>query len=117
MTEPNTSDSRRESESIDTHLSVLASTECRYVVYYFRRTPEDVASLDDLARFVEANAGPATDRSREQLRAILHHKALPKLAESGVVEYDHREGSVRYHGTPALEELATIAARKERQMT
>ena len=116
MSEPNTSDPRNRSESLDAHLSALAKAECRYVVYYFQRTTDDVASLGDLAAFVAANGGRTTGGSNDRIRTRLHHRTLPKLDDFGVVDYDN-DGSVRYHGSPGLEELAAIAAREEWQGT
>lgn len=115
MSDSNTCDSRIGSESIDADFSVLASTECRYVVYYFLGADEDVASLDELAEFVESSVDAGTGRSREQIEAALHHRALPKLDSRGVAEYDPSDGRVRYHGSRGLEELAAVAARTERR--
>lgn len=117
MSEPNTSDFEYESETIDTHLSVLASTECRYVLYYFQSGSEDVASLWELADFVETNVGSALGRSEDQIVTRLHHHSLPRLEDSGAVEYDPGDGLVRYRGNAGLEEFAAIAASEERRET
>ena len=114
MSEPNTCKSLRESEILDAHFSVLADTECRYVLYYFDDASEEVASLSDLAAFVEANVDAAVDASRDRVEIRLHHHALPQLADTGVLEYDERDGLVRYRGSSDIETLATLAAERER---
>lgn len=114
VSDPNTTNSRRERGPIDVHLSVLARAECRYVIYYFQQRDDEVAPLGDLAEFVASNTAE-TGRTTEQVRTILHHRSLPKLADCGVVEYDARGGSVRYHGNRDLEEFATIAGQAERR--
>lgn len=62
-----------------------------------------VTTLDELADVVVDRDGGVDDPSRARIR--LHHCDLPKLAETGVIEYDPRSEAVRYRGRDALEGL------------
>lgn len=97
-------------DRLDAQLSALASTECRYVLYYFQHGADDAASISELAEFVAANVGA---ESRERVAIRLHHRALPRLADAGALDYEPREGRVRYRGGRGLEELAAVAAEEE----
>lgn len=114
MTDNATSDAQFETETVDGHLSILADTGCRYVLYYFERVADDVASLSELAAFVAANAGSATAGTPERSAIRLHHQSLPRLADCDVLEYDASERTVRYHGSSDLEAFATVVGAKER---
>ena len=55
--------------------------------------------IDDLVdqmhrRASDAKNGPPQDR--EELAIRLQHSHLPKLADHGIVDYDHRSGAIRY---------------------
>ena len=82
----------------DELLTLLADADRRRVIGYFLESTDDVASVEDLAVAMD---GPS---DRHRLR--LHHAVLPRLAEAGVVEYDGRSETVRYHGSEDLERLA-----------
>ena len=82
-------------------LSVLANQHCRFVVRYFRDASEDDASVEELSTtFVRENDG-----DEDQAALHLHHTALPKLSDVGVVDYDARSKTVRYHGHSELEDV------------
>lgn len=82
-------------------LSALANQHCRSVIAYFRNTSDDRASVDDVAAALAQR-----DHADETKIAIqLHHVALPKLDGVGLVDYDERTKTVRYHGHSHLEQL------------
>lgn len=57
-------------------------------------------SLSDLADAVLEHAGPmsplATQEDAESVRVRLHHVDLPKLADSGAIEYDQENNVVSH---------------------
>lgn len=81
--------------SVDTALDILASARRREVLRYLfdeaDRPRERSELVDKMAD--EAAADPAS------LEAALAHHHLPRLADAGVIEYDHRSGSVRLDDT------------------
>ena len=85
-------------------LASLASEYRRLVVAWFVETETAVASVADLAEYVRAE-GDETSASLDQIKIRLHHVDLPKLAAIGVLDYDPRNGTVRYHGEPTLEDI------------
>jgi len=82
----------------DELIGLLAGSYRRATIRYFHESREDVASVSDVAEAI----GESHQQDPQQVAARLHHSALPKLAESDVVEYDHRSTSVRYCGNPCL---------------
>ena len=91
---------RRSTEALH---SILASEDRRNVLRYFRECEADVATLDELAEDLVARDGSVDDAS--EAKVVLHHVALPKLAESGAIDYDPRTRTARYRGPSRLEAL------------
>ena len=87
-----------ERDTVNDVLSALARPECRRVVGYFRDRSADTATLEELARAC-VDEESDLDRTTGQL----HHVILPKLDETGIVDYDARSSTVRYHGDPTAE--------------
>lgn len=62
---------------------------------------ERVANPRDRDRSETGTESDGTDsRSLERVTALLHHVHLPKLDECGLVDYDHREKTVRANTSP-----------------
>ncbi|WP_425499278.1 DUF7344 domain-containing protein [Natronosalvus rutilus] len=80
-------------------LSALANQHCRSVVAYFRNASEDHASVDDVVTALARR--DHADETRITIR--LHHIALPKLNDVGLVDYDARTRTIRYYGHSQLE--------------
>lgn len=87
---------------------VLASENRRMVLQFFRERGDEVATLDELAGHVTARGGGVDDPDRA--KTVLHHAALPKLANVGAIEYDPRTGTSRYRGHTRLEALLPEAS-------
>lgn len=89
--------------AVDDLFAVMSSEECRHVVQYFRQASRSVADLDALVEHSLQLSDGDVDRTE---RAItLHHFALPRLDDAGLLAYDARQGTVRYCGCPAAEQL------------
>jgi DNA-binding transcriptional ArsR family regulator len=85
--------------SLDERLRLVADQHRRRVIHHLRQEANGATTFDDLVdqvreRAPDAKNGPPQDR--DELAIQLHHTHLPKLADAGVVEYDHRSGAVRY---------------------
>lgn len=70
--------------SMDAAFDVLADGRRRAVLSYLLGDRER-ADLEDLAAYVTTEVGGADERAA----ATLHHLHLPKLADAGLISYDH----------------------------
>lgn len=64
----------------------------RSVLQYFDDQEREVATIEDLTTYLH-DQDPSIDESRILIH--LHHSTLPKLAASGVLDYDPRTNTVR----------------------
>ena len=90
--------SRDPSLSQDVVFDILSSPRRRYVLYYLRQTDEPV-ELTSLAEQVaawenETEPDQLTDQERKRVYVSLYQTHVPKLHESGIVEYDSDSGLV-----------------------
>lgn len=92
-----------EPETVNLLLSALSNEHNRSVVRFFRESPEMVASLDDLVEYVTEQQDGRGTSSPEQVAVNLHHSGLPKLADTGVLDYDPRSKRVRCWDHPLVE--------------
>lgn len=89
--------------SVDTLFELLSKRRCRLVLSHLETTSVDVVELDDLVdRVVEreaaAEADDAIDDHRRQVATSLHHRHLPRLSATALLDYDARSKTVRYWG-------------------
>lgn len=93
-------------------MSVLDQPIRREILQYFSEGTEQEVVEANVGELVEYLSGrdshtgqtPSDDRIALQL----HHLHLPKLAETGVIEYDPNEQLVRYQGDTSLERYLNI---------
>ena len=93
-------------DSLDECLRLVADRHRRRVIYHLRHEANGTTTFEDLVDQVHRHAsggknGPPPDR--EALAIRLQHSHLPKLADHGVVDYDHRSGAVRYYPDEQVE--------------
>ena len=104
-------------DSLDTTFELLSNARRRYLLYYLGTMDGPVAEVDTAVNAVSTYeaADPETDVQPipEDIEIELQHLHLPKLADAGIVDYDPRHGTIRYTGTPALEEWVDHAQYKE----
>lgn len=88
--------------SVEDALELLASSRRRRLLRYLLEEDDLVAERDEIAAAIarEDSLDAAT------LETALAHIHLPKCADVGVIEYDHRSGTARL--TPAAEQLAPL---------
>lgn len=91
---------------LDDDLRLIADQERRLIIQYFIQESATQASLDDLIEHVVAHTD--SDVTRETIELTLHHKNLPKLANHGLVEYDPRNGDIRYHSRDRIDRLVEL---------
>lgn len=88
------------------YYDILSADHRRAVLRYLASVTESeetelpvTVSVDELAERIAGTLdGESTDRSESDIRISLHHCHLPKLADSGVIEYDTRRHTVRFEG-------------------
>lgn len=98
----------RQLSDIDTEdvLRLCTDEERRSVVAALVDSVENVVSLQELAD--EVAGGPSASASGQQLhqgKAALKHNHLPRLDETGLIEYDWRSDTVRYLPNEHVERL------------
>ena len=88
---------------IDERFDALARTDRRAVIQFFRDESAEEVTLDALVTGIVDRSYWDTDESHARL--CLHHSTLPKLADTGILDYDPRSKTVSYRGRPSVEQL------------
>lgn len=88
-----------EREHAEALFDVLSHRRRRYALSYLRDANGDVATLTELAERVTAREADGRGDRHGTAATALHHVHLPKLVEAGLIDYDARSETVRYHGT------------------
>lgn len=96
---------------LGTIFELLACRYCRFTLYRLHGS-EGAIEFEDLVEYV-ATIGNSEDGKRDSVRRVLRDVHLPRLAETDVVDYDARSGSIRYRERPALVEWLEHARYKE----
>jgi hypothetical protein len=91
---------------LDACLRLVADRHRRLAIHHLRHETNGATTVDDLVdqmhrRASDAKNGPLQER--EALAIQLHHTHLPKLADHGVVDFEHTTGAVRYHPDEQVE--------------
>ena len=86
---------------------MLASPNRRDVLQYFRGRGEQVATTAELVDCLVAGEDGPEDP--HEAAVVLHHRTLPRLAETGAIDYDYRTKVTRYRGHDRLEALLPTA--------
>ena len=89
--------------SIDELHTVLDSDARRQTLHFFDDREQGVATLEELADYLVERENRFEDT--ERAKVVLHHVALPKLADVGVLDYDPRTNTTRHRGHTRLESL------------
>ena len=86
---------------IDVLFEALSDSRRRQIFAYMHTAEENSFHLDDLVQILasqQQELSTAANKQRERLKLSLHHNHLPKLDDSGIVEYDQRNHDIRYRG-------------------
>ena len=97
---PDSGSTESEGPTRDEIFDVLCNERRRYVLEYLRESPKDRLHLGDM---VETIAAWENDKrvveveyaDRKRVYTALRQTHLPKLDETGVIEYDSRRGELR----------------------
>lgn len=105
------------STRLDAIFATLADRRRRYLLYCLTRDAAEVRELSELAADVaaveEAADGSVGGPKPRAVETDLHHRQLPRLADVGLIDYDTRQGTVRFTGSPTLETWVDLARQKE----
>ena len=88
---------------IDERFDALARTDRRAVIQFFRDESTEEVTLDELVTGIVYGSYWNTDESHA--RVCLQHSTLPRLADTGILDYDPRSETVKYRRQPAVEQL------------
>lgn len=84
--------------------NILASERRRNILSYLRTCSDRLVSREEIVdALLDCEPEPATHR--ERLEIDLHHVHLPKLADSGIIDYDPMSGMIEYRAPDDLESL------------
>jgi hypothetical protein len=90
-----------EHPGIERLYTALSNRHRRQVVAYIHSADREAFQIDELVAAMgdrEAEPPESADEHRHRTRLSLHHRHLPKLADIGLIDYDHRTGDIRYRG-------------------
>lgn len=98
---------------IDQMLVALSNRHRRYALYYLVDQP--VTDLETLLGSVltQESNNPPSQEDTIKLTVEFQHQHLPKLEETGVIEYDERTNTLRYHHSAILTALVQVLRRIE----
>lgn len=91
------------SPDTDVFIELVADEHRRRVIQYVRHESGGESTIDEVADELCRTEDGQTDRNELLIR--LHHTHLPKLADTGILEYNHQSGAIRYRGDERLEHV------------
>jgi hypothetical protein len=95
--------------SLDECLDTVGDQSRRDIIRELRSEHGGETTLERLAERFEHEEG-----GRVQAAIALHHHHLPKLAATGVVDYDSDSGTVRYRPNEGVETLLDVLSAEPR---
>nr|WP_317176075.1 hypothetical protein [Halovivax sp. KZCA124] len=92
--------------SLDAILDILANERRRALLEYLWEEPDNSGSFEEATRYTIAKIGRkrGVQPNHDDILVDLHHRQLPKMVDAGVIDYDIRSQSIRYHENERLEE-------------
>ena len=103
--------------NLNSIFDLLSDAHRRYLLYYAYTMERDVieleAAADAVCKYEAAGTDTSDQPAQETIQLELHHSHLPRLAKAGLVDYDPRQGTIRFTGSPAIEEWLEHARYKE----
>lgn len=89
----------------DEVLELLSDRYIRYTLYYLSKDP--TTSLDELADIIAGWEATETDAiitpaDRERIRIRLYHVILPKLDDTGYLDFDTTDHTIKRSSVPSI---------------
>jgi len=88
---------RTESRVVPGYFDLFTPEYCQAVFQYFEQHATETATVTDLDAYISAQH--QSDEDETGIAISLHHSTLPRLADTGLIEYDPRSHTVRYTGS------------------
>ena len=103
--------------STETLLQLVADPWRRRILDHLRENGDCAVTLDELHETVAADGGEQTPHhtAEDPVLIELQHTHLPKLAETGVIEYDRHRRTVRYRSNERVEALVQFVSTRLEQ--
>ena len=95
-------------ERIDTLLRTIANRYRRQILRHAVSADKDVINHEDVVDYLIDCNPELEENDRKRLRTKLHHVALPRLADAGLIDYDQRSQTIRYCGDPFIEKQISV---------
>ncbi|WP_124196183.1 DUF7344 domain-containing protein [Natrarchaeobius chitinivorans] len=91
--------------SLDAVLDILANHRRRFLLEYLWDKPENSGSFEEATEHTILKIGKrrGVQPNHDDIQVDLQHHHLPKMADAGVIDYDIRSQTIRYHENERLE--------------
>jgi hypothetical protein len=104
-------------ETLDAYCGILSNQRRQYLCAHLLQSGEDVYSLDELVeRVLERERGqdsaPQLEKHQQRISIELHHRHLPKLADTGLIDYDARTHTVRCQESLIRDDIPELLKQK-----
>lgn len=108
MSDPDAAPRTDSDVNADDVFDVLSNARRRSVITYLHDA-DDVVELTELVDWIRTREPDRSEEDhREAVAIALHHVHLPKLAASGVIDYDPRSRTIRYREPPELDQQVAL---------
>ncbi|WP_227380709.1 DUF7344 domain-containing protein [Haladaptatus halobius] len=108
MTSLDTDHTSNPISSLETACDLLVDTQRRTILQYLSDQETDIAAVDELAAHVHAEIEAVPNPNHARIALV--HTHVPKLVDTGVIEYDQHDEIVQYQDEPLLEAILAVAA-------
>ena len=97
----------------DAALQVLADKRRRQVLLHLAKS-NGSTTIDELVEAVFTNTSSPRnpDEVQEQIKLNLHHNHLPRLQDTGLIEYDPSGQTIQYYPDDHVKELLQVCSSK-----
>lgn len=91
--------------SLDAILDILANHRRRALLEFLIEQPENTGSFEAATKHIVLRIGQkqGSQPNHDDIQVDLQHHHIPKLADAGVIDYDIRSQTIRYHENERLE--------------
>ena len=94
-------------DEFDMVFDIVSNRDRRVMLHQLEK--DDPMDVENLAEEME----PHVDADPPRIVTALHQQHLPRMDDTGILDYDPRSETVRYYGHPFLEELLDYTAAED----